>query len=265
MTSLNRKNLKAWLGEAVSMADRSRELILESVRTGFEHTLKDDGTFVTDVDTSVETALRARILESFPEHGIIGEELNDVNPDADFVWTIDPIDGTQSFRHRIPLYGTIISLLHHDIPVLGVIDLPALGIRCSGALGEGAFCGDEQLRIEDLGDDQAIEREIIAAGERKQFVGIGKEYVFDEIMHAHPSVRTYCDCFGHVMALLGSVGAMVDFNLHVWDSAATEVLVKEAGGKHVRLFEDRRGGRDVRYDVVFGKPRVVDWLLERIR
>lgn len=265
MTDINRNDLRTWLELALSMADQSRGTILESVRTGFEHALKDDGSFVTDVDTAVETALRARIMADLPQHGIIGEELGDINPEADYRWTIDPIDGTHSFRHRIPLYGTILALAHRDLPVLGVIDLPAIELRCAGALGEGAFCNGKKLSIEDGDEGDFIEHEIIAIGERKQFAAIGKEYVFDQIMGAHPSVRTYCDCFGHVMALTGSVGAMVDYNLHIWDSFATELLVKEAGGKHVRVFDGERGEKGVRYDVVFGKPKVVDWLLNIIK
>jgi fructose-1,6-bisphosphatase/inositol monophosphatase family enzyme len=265
MTDLKRNDLRLWLETALSMTDRSREIILKSVRDGFEHSLKDDGSFVTDVDTAVETELRARIAADFPEHGIVGEELGNVNPGADFQWTIDPIDGTHSFRHHIPLYGTILALVHRDLPVLGVIDLPALELRCSGALGEGAFCNGEKLSIEDVEADDLIEREIIATSERKQFAAIGKEYVFDEIMGTHPSVRTYCDCFGHVLALTGSVGAMIDYNIHIWDGAATELLVKEAGGKHVRVFDGERGDKGVRQDVVFGKPAVVDWVLGIIK
>jgi len=265
MKDLNRSDIRVWLDKALSMARETREMILESVRTGFEHALKGDGTFVTDVDTSVETALRVRIMKEFPGHGIIGEEFDDVNPGAEFKWTIDPIDGTHSFRHGIPLYGTIIALVHGDMPVVGVIDLPGLALRCSGALGEGAFCNGNKLKIGDVGETNPIEKEIIAIGERKQFAAAGKEYVFDDLMAAHPSVRTYCDCFGHVMTLTGGTGAMVDFNLHVWDSAATELLVKEAGGKHVRVFADERGEKGFRYDVVFGKPTLVDWILKLIR
>lgn len=264
MKDLNRKDLRVWLDKAIVLARESRGIIEESIRTGFEHALKDDGTFVTDVDTSVETALRVRIMKDFPDHGIVGEEFDDVNPGADLVWTIDPIDGTHSFRHGIPLYGTIIALVRDDIPVVGVIDLPGLDLRCSGALGEGAFCNGKKLKIGDVGERNPVDKEIIAIGERKQFAAAGKEYVFDDLMGTHPSVRTYCDCFGHAMTLLGAAGAMVDFNLRVWDCTASELLVREAGGKYVRVFAGERADKGFRYDVVFGKPGLVDWILEVI-
>jgi histidinol-phosphatase len=260
MNELNNANLRSWLDEAMSIVDDTRAMALGYAAGDFAFTFKEDGTFVTEADTSVETAVRSWLRDRFPEHGVVGEEFEDVNPDADYQWIIDPIDGTHSFRHRVPLYGTILGLVHREIPVLGVIDLPAMRLRVSGALGQGAFCNGERNRIEDVGED-AVEHEIIAVGDRKQFAAAGKEYVFDTLMSSHPTVRTYTDCFGHVMALLGSVGAMVDYNLSIWDSAATEILVKESGGKHVQVLSDVRGDGTARYDVVFGKPRVVDWLL----
>ena len=80
-------------------------------------------------------------------------------------------------------------------------------------------------------------------------------------MRSHPNVRTYCDCFGHTLVAQGSVGAMLDVDLCVWDIAATEVLMAEAGGRFVQIseYEDPRQLR--RYDVVFGTPRAVDWMI----
>ena len=106
-----------------------------------------------------------------------------------------------------------------------------------------------------------IEHEIISVGNRSQFSKSGKIKVLDRLVKSHSSVRSYCDCFGHGLALQGSVGAVLDPDLHLWDIAATVVLAKEAGCKFVwlkREDESRKGGC---YDVVFGKEKVVDWLV----
>lgn len=256
--------LSKWSTTANAIVDESRASILKSVRGGFEHRLKDDNTFVTDVDLTVERLLRKRLKTRFPEHGIVGEEYEATQADARFCWVIDPIDGTHSFRHGLPLYGTILALLEDGRPILGVIDMPALDIRLSGAKGLGAVCNKVRLRMRDIGDDP-LDREIVATGERQQFVRAGQAAVFDHLMASHSHVRCYSDVFGHVLAMQGGVGAMVDFDLSVWDVSATELLVAEAGGRFVTVFRGKRSDAGVRADIVFGKSAVVDWVVDRIK
>ena len=102
-------------------------------------------------------------------------------------WVIDPIDGTKSFRHGVPLYGTLLALLHGEDPVLGIIDLPGLDRTYSAARGLGTRCNDEALKLEDLSAGEALEKEIIGIGDRQQFVSAGRTNVFDELMEAHPT------------------------------------------------------------------------------
>lgn len=256
--------LKRWLTTANAIADETRALILKTVREGFDHRMKEDDTFVTDVDLAVEKLFRRRLEKRFPEHGLIGEEYAHERTEARLRWTIDPIDGTHSFRHGLQLYGTILALLDGEKPILGVIDLPGLEVRLSAATGLGATMNGAPLRLDDC-EETDIEKELIAAGERSQFVTAGREAVFDHLMTAHRHVRTYCDAFGHMLALSGRVGAMVDFGLHIWDVAATEILIQEAGGAFKTLFHGPRANNVTSYDVVFGKPSVVDWLLARIK
>jgi fructose-1,6-bisphosphatase/inositol monophosphatase family enzyme len=149
--------------------------------------------------------------------------------------------------------------------VLGVIDLPGIDKMYSAALTLGAFCNETRVRLVDLPDDDAIDREIIGIGERQQFSNAEKAEVFDRLMRSHPSVRTYCDCFGHALAIEGSLGAMVDFDLRIWDTIASKVLVEEAGGSYVCVEQRGNDTVEAHFDVVLGKPRVVDWVLASIR
>ena len=114
------------------MADLARSFIRRSILTKPKIEYKIDGSPVTNFDIEVEGILRKYIYDKYPEHGIIGEELTAVNPNSEFVWLVDPIDGTLAFLTGILVYGTLISLLHDGFPILGIIDIPMTGDRWVG-------------------------------------------------------------------------------------------------------------------------------------
>lgn len=249
---------------AMEIIQESRSIIKKAIKDGFSHRLKEDQSFVTDVDLEVEKSIRSGIQTAFPGHRILGEELPQLETESSYEWIIDPIDGTHSFRHLVPLFGTLLALQYNGSSVLGIIDLPGLNRCYSGAAGLGAYCNRQLLKLSDLTNEDSIEKEIIAIGERQQFVKAGKTDVFDTLMKNHPSVRTYCDCFGHAMALEGAAGAMVDYNLCRWDFAATEILIAEAGGKFIVSQNKNSGNGEMRFDLIFGKPSVVDWIVSTL-
>jgi histidinol phosphatase-like enzyme (inositol monophosphatase family) len=226
---------------------------------GFRKRLKADRSYVTDADLAAEQTLRAGIRRRFPGHGIVGEEFPAVNPEADFQWILDPIDGTLSFTHGIPFWGTIIGLHFRGRPLVGVIDHPALGVCYSAARGLGAWRNRERIRIRDA-TAAGFSKEVISAADRDRFVLCGRGQAFDRLMREHPQVRGYTDCIGHTLAAEGKIGAAVDYGLRIWDIAATQVLIEEAGGRYVCTNFGEHGGLPI-YGIVCGKPRVVDWLL----
>ena len=258
------EELREVLAAACGIVRQTRTLIEAALDKGFTHGSKADGSLVTDVDIAVEEKARTLLAARFPAHGVIGEELPAADRGRALTWVIDPIDGTRSFRHGVPLYGTLLALLHQGDPILGIIDLPALGRTYSAARGLGAHCNGRAVILEDLPGDAAPEDEIIGIGDRQQFAAAGRPDVFDALMRDHPAVRTYTDCFGHALALEGSVGAMVDFDLRLWDIMASKVLMEEAGGRYVCFQRSGKEPRGRRFDVILGKPRVVDWILDRI-
>jgi fructose-1,6-bisphosphatase/inositol monophosphatase family enzyme len=259
------EDLQRFRTAAEEIAREARMLIISRLSRRFVHKLKPDGSFVTDIDTAVEDLVRSRIASAFPDHCIVGEEQGGGARGSDYVWVVDPIDGTHSLRHGIPLFGTLLALRHRGISILGLIDLPLMDKTYVAVAGHGARCNGQGVRLHDVPSEESIQHEIIGIGERKQFAEAGKAAVFDNLMRSHGSVRTYCDCFGHALAFEGCLGAMVDYNLRIWDVAATELIIREVGGAFVRVSVEPTGDlQDGRYDVLFGKPTVVKWILNVI-
>ena len=117
------------------LADAARPIAARYFRTQVTIDDKSDSSPVTIADREAETAMRALLTEHVPEHGVFGEEHGAVRTDADYVWVLDPIDGTKAFITGLPIFGTLIALLHRGKPVLGVIDQPILEERWLGVVG----------------------------------------------------------------------------------------------------------------------------------
>ncbi len=244
------------------LLSETRDLVLDSLETGFSEQQKEDKSFVTDIDLRVESHIRGVLQDRYPRDTIIGEELSDETGTGEWTWVIDPIDATHSLRHGVPLYGTLIACLYEEIPLVGGMDFPALRQRYIAGHELGTFCNGHPVTMKPA--DGTIEHEIISLGEREQFINADRLTVFDTLMREHPHARTYCDCFGHALAIEGAVGAMVDFGLRKWDMAPIRILAEEAGGSYIQLREYQDASGAIRYDVIAGKPSVVQWILTRL-
>jgi fructose-1,6-bisphosphatase/inositol monophosphatase family enzyme len=130
-------NAAKFVDHANRLADISRNIIREEIYRPREVSVKSDATPVTPIDQKVERALRAAITDMFPEHGIIGEEYDNFNSDSDYVWVLDPIDGTMSFIAGLPTFATLIALTWRGSPILGVMDSPITEERWIGVDGVG--------------------------------------------------------------------------------------------------------------------------------
>lgn len=249
---------RAYLTFAVALTQISRATIAQFRAQGFKTELKPDASFVTEVDLAVERALRAAISQRYPSHGIRGEELAASNDDSEFQWILDPIDGTDNFAHGIPTFGTIIALHYGGEPLVGVLDHPDLQRTYSAARGLGAFCNERKISVVDHAD--AGGAPIVAVTAPANFMKTNDLVCLTAIQCAFPNTRTYRDCFAHSLALDGSVRAVVDVNLNLWDIAATRVLVEEAGGRFETVRTLAHEGK-IFYSVVFGAPDIVAQLL----
>lgn len=201
--------------------------ILKWFRTDFKVEHKADASPVTIADKKVEEILRKKIARDFPSHGIIGEEFGEENADAEWVWTIDPLDGTRSFIRGLPLFASLIALLHRGEPVMGIISLPALGETAWAVKGRGTHTDAGRLRVS---ENQRLSKAVVAAGDLYCFREKKCMRLFNRLGKEAALIRTYPDAFGHLMAIRGAVDVMVDPWAYIWDFAPCKILVQEAGG-----------------------------------
>ncbi|WP_342349330.1 inositol monophosphatase family protein [uncultured Nitrospira sp.] len=226
-------------------------------RQNLRITEKSDGSPVTQADQEGEALIRSHLLSNaqIGPLDILGEEEGLQGTGTRWQWIVDPIDGTRSFIHGIPLFGTIIALVdsRENIPVLGVIHLPMLGITYAAARGQGTTCQGKALH---LPEDLPIEQAIIGVGDFAQFSSIQREADYHHLLSLSGYVRGYTDCFGHGLVISGALGAMVDPALNPWDILATQVLIEEAGGAAM-LRPSKISGK---VDALFGNRSLVQHL-----
>lgn len=222
---------------------------------------KGDGSPVTQADQEAEALIRVHLLTQsvLGPFDILGEEEGLQGKGTRWRWIVDPIDGTRSFIHGIPLFGTLIALLDTEInyPLLGVIHLPMLGLTFAGAKGQGATCQGKILRVAQNG---VLKNTIIAVGDIAQFASADRLHDYHRLIGLSEYVRGYTDCFGHGLVLNGSVGAMLDPALNPWDILATQVLIEEAGGT-VLLRPSHVSGK---VDALFGNTGIVQQIAREL-
>lgn len=242
------------------------EKVNQMVSKKFEKSTKADQSFVTEVDLEIEKIFRDYVTSNFPDHGIIGEENGDINPLSKVKWVIDPIDGTQNLVHGIPTYGIVMGVFWENENIAGAINHPALNLEYLAAKGLGCYRNGQKIRIEDciLENHEIDPQEVIALSTRSVFSRSSETKIFDDLVSKYPSHRVYYDIFSTTRAIEGQVAAVVEFNMKIWDIAATEVLIKEAGGSYKVVREHTLDNSKKMYSIIAGKPSAVKILSELV-
>lgn len=227
--------LRGWVQTALAWCDEADAIAMRHFRRDVGLERKPDRTFVTVADTAIERLLRDRIAETFPKHGVVGEELGTEAGDASVRWYIDPIDATHNFIRGVPVFATLMAVERDGELQAAVISAPALGQRWGGWRGGGAwamsthFTGDARRlavsRIGDLADAQILyasptdlERSGLVPG-------------FERLRTAAWRERGFGDFWGYTLLAEGAAEVMVETGLKPWDAAAPFLLVEEAGGR----------------------------------
>ena len=184
---------------------------------------------VTAADRAAEQAMRTLIRQNFPDHGVVGEEYGDDRPGAEYVWTLDPIDGTKSFISGMPAWGTLIGLSRDGVPVYGMMHPPFIGERFYGD-GDGARyrgpAGERSLNVracEALGDALMVTTSplLMNDADRARFTAVEGQVRMS---------RYGGDCYGYCMVAAGYVDLVIETNLQSYDIVALIPVVEGAGG-----------------------------------
>jgi histidinol phosphatase-like enzyme (inositol monophosphatase family) len=217
---------------------------------------------VTEADKGAERAIRALINRTFPGHGIIGEEYGEENPEAEYVWVLDPIDGTRAFISGLPLWTNLIGLRHRGRPVLGVIGQPYLGeVFLGSPLGARLIGpnGEAPLRVRPcagLGDA------VIATTDPNHFKGLEAQ-AYNGLLNAVKLARYGCDAYAFAMVAMGTMDAALESGLKCWDIEAIIPVIQNAGG----VVTDWRGnpvGPNGGQVIAAGSTTLVEQALEHL-
>ncbi len=187
---------------------------------------KSDQSPVTLADRGAEELMRARIGRRFPAHGIIGEEFGNERADAEFVWVLDPVDGTKAFITGLPLWGTLIALLHQGQPVLGCIHQPVLNQLVIGDGGTTELNG-QPVRCRPT---RRIEESTLLTSDPLNPAKYQDGATYDGLQRRARLVRTWGDCYGYLLLATGWADISLDPIMNPWDIAALVPVVRGAGG-----------------------------------
>jgi histidinol phosphatase-like enzyme (inositol monophosphatase family) len=220
-------SLQDLLGVAIDAAFRGGKRTLAYFNSAdLAVEIKPDRTPVTQADRESEQIVRERIGRSFPDHCILGEEQGErAGADARYRWIIDPLDGTKSFIHGVPLYGTLIGLEIDGVASVGVIYLPALDEMLYAATGLGCRCNGRPVHVSKV---DRLEDATISC--TSALSAIKRSDAFERLASKAKLVRGWGDCYGYYLVATGKIDVMLDPAMNLWDCAPLLPILTEAGG-----------------------------------
>jgi histidinol phosphatase-like enzyme (inositol monophosphatase family) len=220
-------NLDSQRNFMIELAELSGDFIRPYFATpDLQVDLKADNSPVTIADKGAEELMRRVIKAKFPSHGIIGEEFGSDRADAEFVWVLDPIDGTKSFISQVPLFGTLIGLLHNGVPALGCINQP---ISRKMLIGDNASCtlNGRPVKVSNV---RRIEDATLLTSDPVMLIDSPAARGYLPLMGRAKLARIWGDCFGYMMVATGFANVMYDPIMNPWDIAALVPVIRGAGG-----------------------------------
>ncbi|HAY79331.1 MAG TPA: histidinol-phosphatase [Planctomycetaceae bacterium] len=227
----------------VEIARQAGDQTLEFFQQALTVERKSDDSPVTIADKSAEQLLRERIADRFPHDGIVGEEFGTTEGNSGYRWILDPIDGTKSFISGVPLYGTMVGLECDGKSVLGVVYLPGLQEGIFAAQGQGAwhFRGQNEPQAARVSQRKSLSTGVFVTSQVDTFEKRQAGDAFRQLQQAAYITRTWGDCYGYLLVATGRVEVMVDPMMSIWDAAALQPIMEEAGG----TFTDWQGNATI--------------------
>ncbi len=259
MPTSDSKQGSTYLGVALEAAKRAAAISRDYYAGNFAVTIKADRTPVTQVDVMCEQAIREIILGRFPEHGFYGEETGKSQEDAEYLWLVDPIDGTKAFVRQYPFFSTQIALMRHGEIVLGVSSSTMMDELAWAEKGKGAWLNDERLSISSIEDP---DRAAVSTGNLKSLAESDGWQDLGAIVARADRIRGYGDFYHYHLLAAGKIDAVIESDVNILDIAALAVIVEEAGGRFTDL-NGNKPGLETR-SVLAANPRLHRKFLEKL-
>lgn len=208
------------------LAEESGKIIKSYFRTSVSIDFKDDKSPVTIADKKAEEIMRNLIQKEFPLHGILGEEFGSVNPDSEYQWILDPIDGTKSFISGAVTFGTLIALTKKNKPLLGVINQPILNEFMIGN-NEYTELNGNKVKVREC---NSLSNAVVLTTDYLNIRKYKNIDSFNRLIERAKFFRMWGDCYGYYLIASGFADVMIDPKMSVWDSMALIPIIRGAGG-----------------------------------
>ncbi len=220
-------NWETHLNVAFRAADAAEDIIKHYYQKQIEIEIKADYSPVTVADVESERAIKQVILDAYPDHGFYGEETGQENMGSEFVWLIDPIDGTKSFVRHYPFFSTQIALMHRGEIVVGVSNAPMFAERAWASVDNGAYLNSEVINVSQI---DRLEDAAISTGNIKTMAQSTRWLGLSKIMASAGRTRGYGDFLHYHMLAAGKIDGVIESDVNILDVAALSVIIGEAGG-----------------------------------
>ncbi|HVF17822.1 MAG TPA: inositol monophosphatase family protein [Steroidobacteraceae bacterium] len=225
-------NPSPFLSTALEAARAAAEVIKRYYQRNLDVTIKADKSPVTQADVETEQVIRSILSKRFPQHGFYGEETGQNALDAEYLWLVDPIDGTKAFVREYPMFSTQIALMHKGRLIVGVSSAPVYGEIAFGEVGSGAWLNDKPIKVSEI---DSVENGAISAGNLKTLANSDRWSKYGQLVARANRIRGYGDFLHYHLLAAGKIDVVIESDVNILDIAALAVIVESAGGKFTDL------------------------------
>jgi histidinol-phosphatase len=260
MSEFDQSQASVFLQAALEAAEQAADISRRYYAGNYTVTTKADMTPVTQADVECEQAISSILLKHFPDHGFYGEETGQTQADADYLWLVDPIDGTKGFVRQYPFFSTQIALMHNGEIILGVSSGTMMDEMAWAEKGQGAWLNGKRLAVSDIADP---DRAAVSTGNLRSLAAGDGWSALGEILRRADRTRGYGDFYHYHLLASGKIEAVIESDVNILDIAALSIIVTEAGG----VFTDLNGQQPdltVR-SVLAANPELHNAYLETLR
>jgi histidinol-phosphatase len=248
-----------FLATALDAARAGAEVIRRYYQRNLQVTLKADKSPVTQADVETEQVIRGIIGQRFPKHGFYGEETGQSSLDAEYLWLVDPIDGTKAFVREYPFFSTQIALMHRGRLIVGVSSAPIYGELAYAEAGGGAWLDGRPIKVSEI---DTIEAAAISAGNLKTLASGARWTRYGSLVARANRIRGYGDFLHYHLLAAGKIDVVIESDVNILDIAALVAIVTEAGGRFTDL-EGRAPGLETT-SVLASNARLHDQVLQAL-